>query len=217
MEQTSGEDAPGGGMGSGSSTRGQEPERATGRWRRAGRLMLRFCGIFLLAGAGGVLGAVAYSQAVDRPGAMDVMQRHQALEMVIPPPLAGAPGGQAIDPLRQALEVVKGGLPAGALLKVEATLRGGAVRLTGEVDSLRTLARAAHALGDLGGVETVDTRAVTLADRSHVIVPGDQPAIISRRYYGHSCGWRQIVAANPSLDLSNLRVGKTLIIPSRDR
>lgn len=178
------------------------------------RHLLRIGVLMAAALVGGVVATAAYHLILERPLRA---RRPSEPPAVIGRPLPGAAGQRPVDPMQQSLKALRSSLPAGALLQLRTSLKGGVVRVSGEADSLRTVAASARALGNVGGVEAVDTRAVTLATRSHVVVPGDLGATISRRYYGDTCGWRLILEANPTFDPRVMRVGKTLVIPPRER
>lgn len=186
-----------------------------------GRIALRFrflrgLLLFFAAFAGGVVATLAYHIAVEPPVERQ-LQGPRPSSVAITPPWKSEQPEILVDPIKQTIEGLRASLPAAALVQLSTRYEHGVVHVSGKADSRATVALVARAVGQVAGVDAVDVRAVTIAERSHFIVAGDNMYNIARRYYGESCGWKKIIEANPRIDFSVLRVGQTLTIPPRDR
>lgn len=151
----------------------------------------------------------------------------EAPEDAEPPPPAPAPDAARpppVDPVeraeRQARAVEEAialafkGSPPGVLVKVTARVTDGIAYLTGEVDSQARREAVATAAGQVFGVKAVDTRALKVVFRQHVVESGDTLGRLAGYYYGNPGLWRRLLEANPQLGGKvDLKLGETLNIP----
>lgn len=189
------------------------PHRPSLFWR-----LVRFVLLCGLAVAGGLGATFAYDHVVEAPAAdAPVVPFIPAAPETIALPPAEPTPVNSLDPVHQALTTVRPKLPDAAVLDVSIRRSGGLVRLTGQADSRRTVARAAQAIASVPGIEAVDTLGVELIDRIHVVERGENPRRIARKYYGSSAHYKTLIDANPRLEKGYLLVGDELVIPPLDR
>jgi len=136
---------------------------------------------------------------------------------VLAPPVDQDEREPRIDPYAQAIAAVRPELGEDALVDIRTRVDGDVVFLEGEVDSRRTLARVSAAVSRLPGIRALDTRAVAIVNRVHVVEPGENLSRLARRYYGSVGEWRRFLEANPELEDRVLPVGYALIVPPPDR
>jgi nucleoid-associated protein YgaU len=169
-----------------------------------------------LAFGGSITATVAYDTYVAMPSEVELRPEPPPPAAQLPPP-ESPPSEPPIDPMQQALATIYGGLPATAVLEVQAQQIGSVVYLVGEAESRRTVALAAEAIGQVAGVRAVDVRRMAIVDRTHTVAEGETLSRIAHHYYGESSAWRRIVDANPGLEPDRVRPGTALVIPPLDR
>ena len=148
------------------------------------------------------------------PSQPPVVVATQAPKPTLPsPPESPA---RRVEAVQQALSQLRATLPGAAIIEVQVRVEGGVAFLTGQVDGATTLAKVSTTAGEVFGIKAVDTRAVRLAFREHVVREGDSLVSLARHYYGRGDRWRTLWKANPHLkdDPAALELGSVVRIPT---